>query len=157
MDRRLADQANKSSSLASIKFNNSYRTESALRKAVGKTKRSLPASPSKQKAVITKLLHSLNPKDKDEVIENTNSMKNKTCKGLSPDLIEAIEGFYQRDDISRVSPNVKDCKRFVNNTTGEKEYRQVRHLMFKLSEVHALFVEEYTSGKNVKACLHRSR
>lgn len=155
MESRLIDQQNKSSSLASIQFEKSYRTESALRKAVGKTKRSLPASPSKQKAVIAKLLHSFNQIDKEEVIDNTNATKQKTSKGLSPEIIKSIEQFYEREDISRVSPNVKDCKRFINEVTGEKEYRQVRHLMFKLSEVHALFVEEYFSG-NFNASLHRS-
>lgn len=152
MERRLGNLQTQPSSIASIEFHNTYRTEDALRKAVVKTKRGMPPSPSKQKAVIAKLLHALNTNDKQEVVDNSYcTTKEKPSKGLSPNLVEAITEFYQRDDISRVSPNVKDCKRFVNDITGVKEYKQVRHLMFKLSEVRALFVEEYTAGKSMKA------
>lgn len=127
----------------------SYRTDGAFRKAVSKIKRSLPSDSTKRNQALKKVLDSLDPVDKAEVIACGDVTKGKTNQGLTADLIEAIQNFYERDDISRVSPNVKDCKRFVNDATGEKEYKQVRHLMYKLSEVHALFVEEFTAGINV--------
>lgn len=145
---RLQEQ---SSSLSTIAFKNSYRTDGALRKAVGKAKRALPDSPSKQKAVLAKMFQSLTTEDKEDVVNNTAVVQpTKHYRRLSAELIDAVRQFYQRDDISRPSPNVKDCKRFVNEDTGEKEYRQVRHLMYKLSEAHALFVEEYAAGKSAR-------
>lgn len=151
MEKRLADLQNKSSKLASIEFDNSYRTDSTFRKDFGKIKKSLPVSPSRGKAMIAKLYRALNSKDREEVAGNANTPKEKTYNGLDPELIKAIREFYQRDDISRVSPNVKDCRKFVNEATGIKEYRQLRYLMYTLNEVHALFIEEYTGGKTIVA------
>lgn len=132
----------------------SYRTDGAFRKAVSKIKRSLPSASTKRNKALKKVLDSLDPVDKAEIIAGGDVTKGKTNQGLTADLIEAIQNFYERDDISRVSPNVKDCKRFVNDATGEKEYKQVRHLMYKLSEVHALFVEEFTAGMNVNVRIY---
>lgn len=47
-----------------------YRTLSALMKAVAKAKRALPSSPTKRKAVITKLFHTFNEEEKQQIIDN---------------------------------------------------------------------------------------
>lgn len=126
---------------------NGYRTSSALTKAVAKAKKALPSTPIKRKAVVMKLLHSFDENDKRQIIKNdTQNQDNKASKikrGLSLDLITEVLNFYERDDISIMSPNVRDARKFVNPTTGVKEVRQLRHLMFKLSEVYALFNEEH--------------
>lgn len=122
----------------------SYKTKSGLAKAVSKTKRTLPSSPSKRKIVVAKLLVSLDTEDKDEIIRNKTSKPQKThWKRISPVLIQTIESFYERDEISVISPNVKDCRRFADPVTGRKELRQIRYLTYNLKKVHSLFVEDY--------------
>lgn len=122
----------------------SYKTKSGLAKAVSKTKRTLPSSPSKRKIVVAKLLVSLDTEDKDEIIRNKTSKPQKThWKRISPVLIQNIESFYERDEISVISPTVKDCRRFADPVTGRKELRQIRYLTYNLKKVHSLFVEDY--------------
>lgn len=124
----------------------SYKTKSALAKAVTKAKKSLPSSPSKRKIVVSKLLDSFDDKDRDEIVGKQASKQNKKhWKRMSTDLIENIEAFYERDEISRISPNVKDARYFKNAVTGQKELRQLRYLTYKLKEVRAFFVKEYAS------------
>lgn len=125
----------------------SYKTKSALAKAVTKARKSLPISPSKRKVVVSKILDSFGPKDRDEIVGIKEAKpKTKHWKRMSSDLIAAIEAFYERDEISRVSPNVKDARYFKNALTGQKELRQLRHLTYKLKKVRALFVKDY-AGK----------
>lgn len=119
----------------------SYKTKSALAKAASKTKKSLPSSPSKRKAVVANVLNSLSAKDKDEIIGTTNHPKT-IKRGLSSAWVREIQQFYERDDISRMSPNVKDCRKFVNADTGEKELKQIRHLMYNVDKVYDLFVKD---------------
>lgn len=123
-------------------FSHSYKTSSALRKAVAKTKKALPISPSKRKAVVAKVLHSFEQKDKEEIIGNGSPARKKAARGLSASLVDAIERFYERDDISRISPNVKDARKFLNPVTGKKEVKQIRFAMYKLSEIYYKFLEE---------------
>ncbi|KAJ6640217.1 hypothetical protein Bhyg_12967, partial [Pseudolycoriella hygida] len=69
------------------------------------------------------------------------SEKPKSFKAVSSSVIETVQAFYERDDISRISPNVKDYRKFVNSQTGEKEYKQMRFLTYKLSDVYELFIK----------------
>lgn len=131
---------------ANTTFSHSYKTSSALRKAVAKTKKSLPSSPSKRKAVVSKLLGSFDRKDKEDIIGNGTSARKKAARGLSASLVKAIEQFYERDDISRISPNVKDARKFLDPLTGAKEVKQVRYAMYKLSEIYSKFIAE-TKGE----------
>lgn len=129
---------------ASVNFPHSYKTKSALGKAVAKAERALPSSPSKRKAVVAKLLRTFDATTQQDILGSGMSEKKKTGnKGLSSSLLKDIQLFYERDEISRVSPNVKDARKFVNDITGEKEVKQIRHLMYKLSEVYNMFVDEY--------------
>lgn len=126
-----------------INFQHTYKTQSALSKAVAKTKKSLPSSPSKRKAVVAKLLRAFDDGEQRDVIGDKKSEKKKTNIGLSSTLVKDIKLFYERDDISRISPNVKDVRKFVNSDTGDKEERQIRHLAYKLSEVYLKFLDEF--------------
>lgn len=135
-----------------ISFPHSYKTPSALYKAVTKMKKSLPVSPSKRKAVHAKYFYSFSAQDRsdiigDNIIHNSPAAKRKTKKGLSSSVLKSIEDFYERDDISRLSPNVKDSRKFVNPVTGKKELKQLRFLCYTLSKAYKKFVEENADGE----------
>lgn len=121
-----------------------YKTKSALNKAVAKLKKYLPTSLPKQKEVAAKLFESL---VQDELDENVtlNMSEQKSGRSVSKSLVTAVQRFYERDDISRISPNVRDSKYFVNQENGVKEIRQVRHLMYTLSKVYSLFIKQYVA------------
>ncbi len=134
----------------STEIKHSYKTESACAKATTKTKKTLPPSPSRTKVVVHKILKCLNVGDRNEIIgslcEFDHHKTNRGIpkqKGLSPALIQEIREFYERDDISRMSPNIKDCRKFVNSDTGKKELKQIRHLMHSLDKVYDSFANEY--------------
>lgn len=118
-----------------------YRTKSALNKAVAKTKKSLPRSPSKMKEVVNKLANSFKDEDKQYIIHN-GKLPKKSSKGLSSTVITLVLKFYERDDVSRMSPNTKDT-RFFKNADGTKELRTIRHLTRKLDKVYNMFIQEW--------------
>lgn len=136
-------QSNEPPVTKNITFEHSYKTPSALSKAVAKTKQSLPSSPSKRKAVIARLLRMFSEEDQRDIIGNAKLKENGSTKGLSEELIRQIRLFYELDNVSRISPNVKDSRKFINPDTGKKEVRQIRHLSHKLSEVYSMFLEEH--------------
>lgn len=128
----------------------SYRTKSAARKATTKTRKSLPLAPGKRNEILYRIVHSLDPADQLEIFNKKPIEKHSNGKGLAPELIAAIQKFYESDEISRMSPNVKDCRFFKNPLTGEKEVVQVRHMLYRLKEAYHLFLIDYTaqSGKS---------
>ncbi|XP_037049030.1 uncharacterized protein LOC119083416 [Bradysia coprophila] len=127
----------------SYNFPHSYRTKSAITKAYSKTNKSLPLSPTKRKLMVAKLHSFKDNKDRQDLFGCTVSTGKKSAHGLDATLVDLIERFYQRDDVSRISPNVKDAKYFRNPVTGQKELKQLRHLIFKLSDAYTKFVKEY--------------
>ncbi|KAG4075427.1 hypothetical protein HA402_015080 [Bradysia odoriphaga] len=128
----------------SYNFPHSYHTKSAISKAYSKTNKSLPASPTKRKVMVAKLVRSFKVvKDRQDLFGCVVSTGKANVHGLDTVLVNSIERFYQRDDVSRISPNVKDAKYFRNAVTGEKELKQLRHLIFNLSDAYTKFVEEY--------------
>lgn len=54
----------------------------------------------------------------------------------------SFKAFYERDDVSRMSPNVKHCKKFEDPSTGTKEFKQIRFLMYTLSDVYEMFKKQ---------------
>lgn len=130
----------------SIQFSHSFKTYGALAKAVTKTRKTLPSSPSKKAAVIAKLMYSLDEKNQLVIFNNKPTMKRGGNKGLSAELTDKIQLFYQRDDVSRMSPNLKDTRYFVDPRTGRKELQQIRHLVVTLKQAYDLFGKE-NSGK----------
>lgn len=139
----LTEQRNEPLVTKSLNFEHSYKTPSALSKAVAKANQSLPSSPSKRKAVMARLLRTFSEEDQHDIIGNSKSKQNVPNKGLSAELVRQIRQFYERDDISRISPNVKDSRKFTDPNTGEKVVHQIRHLSHKLSEVYSMFLDEY--------------
>lgn len=124
-------------------FTHSYKTTSAMRKAFTKANKSLPQSPSKRKVIVTKLVRSFDEKDRQDMFDYNRPVVKERQSKLTLSLIGDIASFYERDDVSRISPNVKDVKSIRNPSTGVKEPRQLRHLLLTLEDVYAKFVEEY--------------
>lgn len=118
-----------------------YSNRNTLGKAIAKTRRALPQEVDRQVIVVSNLIHTFDHETKKRILENAGMMKRIRPADLNIGFEQAVRAFYERDDISRVSPNSKDCRR-IKNATGDKEIRQLRFLMFTLKEVHALFLEE---------------
>lgn len=127
--------------------NGPYKTKSAWVKAVGKVKRSLPAASEKKKFIVTKMLRMFDKGDVLDMVNQTHSSKIPKKNGLAPDIVAEVKLFYERDDISRMSPNMKDYRKFKDPVTGAKEMQQIRYLMYRLSDVHRLFLRHMQNGK----------
>lgn len=131
----------------------SYNTTSALSKAVAKVKRALPSTSTKKKQVLAKLLHSFDESDVKEIVTNevtaeaTSSVEKKSSRAVSSEDVALVEMFYEKDDISRMSSNMRDCRKFIDPMTGSKEMKQVRYLMHRLEDVYKLFVKYIQKGK----------
>lgn len=117
-----------------------YKTASARSKAFSKLKRALPSTSAKKKELVSKLLRSFDPDERMEIVHGKPD-ETKASKGTSPSVIEMVQAFYERDEVSRMSPNVKDCRKFINDATGCKEVKQIRHLQHKLEDVYNMFVK----------------
>lgn len=92
------------------------------------------------------MIHGYDDKDQEAIFCKRLMTKKGNGKSLSSDVVQAVENFYQKDDISRMSPNVKDCRLILNPLTGRKETTQIRHLMYNVSEVYALFLSDYAKN-----------
>lgn len=117
-----------------------YSTKSKLNRAVSRARKSLPSSPRRRKAVISKLAVDesiVKPKQlfKNELDKNKDNSK--------PDVVDMVEKFYEQDDISRIAPGKKDV--MVIYANGEKITKQKRHLFTSLKEAHALFLKNHPS------------
>jgi len=117
-----------------------FKSAQSLGKAVKKANKSLPQQAEKKVAVISKLLTLIDPnlkitKSDDEFLRP--SIWNK----LSLETVKVIENFYLREDISRVSPCLKD--RVKIKTIDGTSYEQKRHMLFTIREAYAIFIEEY--------------
>lgn len=135
-----------SPSTAPTETEKAYKTASAMSKALKKLKRALPSTTAKKKVLVSKLLKTFDDKDRLEIVENK-FVEVKPTRGISPEVIEMVKSFYERDDISRMSPNMKDCRKFLNPTTGLKELKQIRYLMYKVDDVYNMFVRYVKNGK----------
>lgn len=112
-----------------------YSSRSTKMKAVHKVRRSLPLSPRKQTAVIQEIAESLGLINSDSISKNANR-----STSISESIEKKIQAFYVRDDISRMSPSIRDVK--IIRFNGKKVKKQKRHLYFTLREVHSLFSSE---------------
>lgn len=123
-----------------------YKTAGSLAKAVSRVKRSLPKSPRKKKCVIRKLYSSVNGATE---LETSFERSKSSSLALDPITVDKVKSFYERDDISRQAPGIKDVVTVKED--GVKEKVQVRHLFSSIRETHALFCsenEEVTIGKS---------
>lgn len=115
-----------------------FKNASSLGKATARARKALPKSPRKRKTVVRKLFSSI-------IGEPTGVSSPGQCKSnslsLSEESVSAVKAFYEREDISRQTPGMKDCLS-IKNEQGEKEKVQVRYLCYSILEAHALFQSE---------------
>lgn len=109
-----------------------FGSNQALGKAVARSLKNFPNSPSKRKAVVKKLAENYG------LIEPVTKPKNI----LNQDTVNAINIFYNRDDISQQAPGKRDYVTIWNQ--NGKERVQKRHLLYTLNEVHTMFKEAHS-------------
>ncbi|KAJ6646078.1 hypothetical protein Bhyg_01288 [Pseudolycoriella hygida] len=139
------------SSNTNLNFEHSFSTHEALLKAVTKARQALPTALSERKAVIAKLLYSLDEISQKEIFLNKATVKRTRTghKRISPSMIQKIHKFYERDDISRMSTNVEDFTNFVNPTTGEEQLIRLRYLVYTLKQAYDLFMNEHSAKARI--------
>lgn len=116
-----------------------YRTRQTLGKAVKKVNKALPPSLKRKKAVLAKLVHSLDEDDRNELMDAISSVSKRTSNSA---MIEDIHDFYERDDISRMSPKMRDVRKSIDAETGEQVITPTRHMILTVKEAYAVFTEE---------------
>ena len=103
-----------------------------LGKAVKCVTKVLPNSPSKKKSVVCALAKSFGVMNTEKKVINS---------GLSACDKEAIQNFYQREDISLYMPRKQDHVATIRDKNGKRK-EQKRVLNMILAEAHSLFVGE---------------
>lgn len=125
-----------------------YRCANTLGKATKKIERNLPHTASKRTAALAKVLNNLDCDERNQIFNTfTKNLPKKQCT-TRDDLIFDIRAFYERDDVSRVSPKMKDVKKYKCVDSVNKIFLPTRHMVLTIRETYALFVEDRTnSGK----------
>lgn len=121
----------------------SYNTVQSLGKALRRATRALPESPTKQQTVIAKMVEQLDPDAQNQLMNLITKNKNQRREmPQNVELIESIYEFYTRDDITRVSPKIKDVKTYECPKTGKSVKLPTRYMLCSQREAYALFDEE---------------
>lgn len=116
-----------------------------------KVERALPMSPSKKKVVLLSMVNNLDENDRNELVNVISSKSNAKRSANCSELFEQIVEFYERDDVSRVSPKMSDVKMYTNKQTGVAELHPTRHVIMTLREAYALFIEDQQIKKQGNA------
>lgn len=122
-----------------------------MSKAAAKLRRALPSTSEKKVAATRKFLRCFNETEYQQIV--CVEKKPTSTRGIKLDVINSVKSFYQRDDISRISPNMRDCRKF-------KELKQIRYLIYRLSDVYSLFLRQIRKGKFmsvesvISLCIH---
>lgn len=75
----------------------------------------------------------------------------KHCVQKMEILKNAIKKFYERDDITRVSPKTRDVKEYACPDTGEKLLLPTRHMTLTTKEAWSLFNDQQEkAAKGIK-------
>lgn len=139
------DNQSQPSNLAAI-VSEVYSCNQTLGKAVKKVSNALPASPRKRNAILTHIVSNLAEADKEILVNVVAKPKKYTRRSIVTAAVDVeIRKFYNRDDISRMSPNTKDVKQYKCPETGEEVRLSARHMVLSLREAHSLFIEEMKS------------
>lgn len=129
---------------------NAYKSSCSLGKAVARAKRSLPTSSTHRKAVLCKLVGEYDRDEVKQIIFNDSlrNVKKNNNNSYKAEAIKSVTEFFLRDDITRVSPNVKDVMQCLNPLTKELESHPTRHLLLTIREAYAKYIEEMDSSVN---------
>lgn len=117
----------------------SYKSKRSLKKAVTKIKKNLPQSPSKRRAVLFEIATEILPSEVSKIFHTT---ERKKSNAISEEAIQKIKQYYMRDDVSRQSPGIKDCKSIKDPKTGKRSQVQKRYLITSLRECYSHFKQE---------------
>jgi hypothetical protein len=109
--------------------------------AVRKVKKVLPKDKGKSILVLNKLMNELT--QEKNVPYSTNYLK-KTKMPNDRDV--QIINFYNSEEISRISPNRKDFKKF-KNLDGTITEKQIRYMNYPITEAHEIHVGDYPDYK----------
>ena len=109
-----------------------FKSAASLGKAVRRVSRFLPQSPGKKAAVVRKLAISTSLFGPARGQSNALKIPNKT--------VEQVQEFFQRDDISRQAPGMKDAILVRDGTT--KKRVQKRHLTMTVQEAYKCFCND---------------
>ncbi|CAH0559357.1 unnamed protein product [Brassicogethes aeneus] len=135
----------------------SYQSTQALGKAVKKTMKALPVMDTRKIAVLAKIVTSMNDDDRNKFQNIVSPSGIKKKKDADSELVDKIGKFYKRDDISRISPKIKDVKRYFDLKTGEKILLPTRHMLLTVKEAFVIFDKERKTAAKaifVQSCEH---
>lgn len=125
-----------------------YSNRATLGKAKAKVLKALPQSAAKKKVVLVSIVNELDENERVEIL-NVLSPSNQITKKSVPQsfdkLAKDITEFYERDDVSRMSPKMRDVKKYSNKQTGNVELLPTRHMIMTIREAYALFIEDRCS------------
>ena len=65
----------------------------------------------------------------------------KLVKLLPADTVNSVKSFYERDDVSRIMPGLKDYLS-IKQSNGKREHIQKRLLLSNLNELYNLYKKE---------------
>lgn len=129
-----------------------YSNAATLGKAKSKVRCALLVSPTRKKTVLVAICNEMNNSDRNELINAipSKSIKNRNIETNNSTRTD-IGNFYERDDISRMSPKMKDVVKRKNVHTGADELTPKRHMILTVKEAYALFAEERkAANKGIK-------
>jgi hypothetical protein len=104
-------------------------------KIIKKVKQNLKGSPALKVEILKKLI--------EEYTDDGVPIRKSRTSNVPEDLVQKVVAFYNDDEISRTSPNQKDC--VIVNVDGKKVKESAKHLMFPIKEVYAMFCDDNPS------------
>lgn len=119
----------------------SYSCAQTLGKAVRKATRAFPTSPTKKKAVLAKMFNDLDDNHRSELVNAILPPRHRKSLKNKEGLIDDIQLFYNRDDVTWTSPKSKDIKEYTL-PDGSKSLLPTKHMTLTVKEAHALFNDE---------------
>lgn len=130
-----------------------YRCANTLGKAAKRLERNLPSQKDRRTAVIAKVIEGLDEGERLKIVNSITKDKEMNKNHKYNELAVDIRGFFERDDISRMSPKSRDVKEYINPETGEKSFEPMKHMILTMREAFAVFVaEREQSGKGNANC-----
>jgi hypothetical protein len=115
-----------------------YSTKSSQNRAKRRAESALPSSPRKRRRIIEDLATTIG------MINITSGHERQPVtpvNNIPAEVCGRVRYFYLRSDISWTAPGRKDCITVVRD--GKKVQEQRRYLLTTISELYALYVEEY--------------
>lgn len=109
-------------------------------KAVSRVNRTLPSNSTKKIAVMRKLVLDLGMLGDDSF---SNRFSRKSIHALSDDHKSMVTQVYDRDDISRQAPGIKDVKSVKYLKSGDRVLCQKRHMNMTVRMAYSLQILIY--------------